>query len=688
MPKPKRISTVYPTPRPIIADVVATEAPYFADPTGKSDATDAIRRALNDVGAAGGGTVFLPIGRYSVRGSITVPSHCALIGDWLDPREGSAHGTVILADVPSIDAPLPALFDLGGSAGVMGLTVLYPNQTLTSPKPYPFTFYTNGIGDHFMLSSVQNCTVLGGYRGIGACVAEENPHEQFTVDGFFASCLSVGAEVYNQSDVGTWKNVFLSPRFWAQMGEEAGAPTLDDLRTYMRAHTTGLRLGDLEWTEFAGLTIEDCRIGMHIVKGKRIEFAGSVYDARISGCEIGMQVDRIDDRWGMVLAASSIEGSVCSIRHNARGVVKMTDVTLTGPVEGEGELLFGKGRVPKDFLPVRTSCVQENGGLHVCDRAGEDISESLSELLSSASEGDVVYLPAGIYRLSRPIVIPGGVELRGGALPVRGLGGEKTGVVLITDLRGDEHSPALITLGGDGAAISGIQIVWNKNGPHTLHSTPYAIRGRGREVRCINCSIAGASYGVDFSGCDRHSIKKLSTLCYRNAILAGGEGGVIEGCLQNGTVLTRMTAPDAEGMISESRIFEELFPITRRGLPPMKRDERCGPPIGNVRPNERTEKPEERRGCVYLRLRGAKDETVFNTFAYGVGSLLLAEGSEGLRLCNLGADNIAHPQMIFKESTACGVNLMRYNGSSFEIHGGEISLLNRLTILDKYEENI
>jgi hypothetical protein len=258
--------------------------------------------------------------------------------------------------------------------------------------------------------------------------------------------------------------------------------------------------------------------------------------------------------------------------------------------------------------------------------------------------------------------------------------------MIITDLRGDADTPALITLAGKGAAVSGIQITWNKNGPHNLHSTPYAIRGTADQVACVNCCIAAASYGVDFSRCDRHHIKKLTCCCYLNSILAGGEGGVVEGCLHNGTAITRSPVPESEGWISENRIFEELFPITRRGLRPMKEDETMGPPPDHGIPMAEKES-DVRGGCVYLILRGAKNQTVYNTFAYGVGSLLRAEDCKGIFLCNLGADNIAHPQMIYQNSEVHGVNIMRYNGSSYEIEGGRVSLYNRLTILDKHEEN-
>ena len=40
------VKTIYTTDDVVIADVVATEEPYNADPTGKTDATDVIQKAL------------------------------------------------------------------------------------------------------------------------------------------------------------------------------------------------------------------------------------------------------------------------------------------------------------------------------------------------------------------------------------------------------------------------------------------------------------------------------------------------------------------------------------------------------------------------------------------------------------------------------------------------------------------
>lgn len=56
--------TGLPTVKKNMVDI--TKAPYNADNTGTSDATSAIQQALDDVGQAGGGVVYLPAGTYRI----------------------------------------------------------------------------------------------------------------------------------------------------------------------------------------------------------------------------------------------------------------------------------------------------------------------------------------------------------------------------------------------------------------------------------------------------------------------------------------------------------------------------------------------------------------------------------------------------------------------------------------------
>ncbi len=660
--RPCLVKTRFGTKDAVIADIIATDKEYGADPTGKADSTKAIQKALNEVSERGGGTVFLPAGQYKVTGSIKVPSFCTLRGDWQDPELGNEYGTVILDYEKSTENVNTGLFILGGSGGVNGLTVYYPEQDIDNVKPYPFTFYTTGLGEDYMLAGVMNCTVINGYLGIGACVAEGNAHEQFTVDTFRGTFLACGAEVYNQADVGTWENLIISPKYWANAGEGYQSAPEEKILAYTMKNGVGLKLGDLEWTEFANVRVEGYQTGVQIVKGKRIEFAGSLFDFTIDRCEIGLQVNSIDTRWGMVVANSSISGSKNSIVNKTGGRVKMCDVKLTGDTVGRF-IVQTKGGSGSYQLDYTRGYEKPADHLYYVELdKNTDISAYLQIVLDKAGEtGGVVYVPAGIYQLSAPIRVPAGVELRGASsMPNRDQGGKSGGTLFLTTYgMGTTKQDALITLDGKNAGVNGLRILYPENGPTVRDKkTTYAIRGNAEGVYVVNCGIIAAMNGIDFSGCDSHYIKKTVFCCYKNAIRAGGKNGMIDGCLYNGTVLTRLGSIPTKGWISETEIFDKLFSYTREN-------------------------------CEFLILDGAENEMVYNTFAYGVRSLVVTENSTNVLLCNLGADNIGGVQMKFTASSVTAINIMRYNGSSYQADAkSSIELYNRLTIGDAGEATV
>jgi len=684
------VPTLYETEDIVIADVIATQAPYLADATGESDSTEAIRRALNACEERGGGTVYLPVGVYMITESIQIPPFVTLRGDWQDPDKGTEYGTVIKACVESSDDEESGLFLLGGSGGVVGLTVFYPEQGVGEDcKPYPFTFYTNGSGHNYMLSAIKNVTVLNGYRGIGACLTDGGPaHEQLTVENFKGTFLHCGAEVYNQADVGTWQGVSVSPKYWREIPEDSWMKTPADgeIDSFVGEAAVGLILGDLEWTEFKDLNIDGCRVGIHIVKGKRIEFAGSLYDISVTDCKNGLLIDSIDERWGMVIADGYIEGGVTN---NTCGLLRMTDVEIKGEIMG---VCDDENRTVKTYSIDELDCphielnneydisdknfdhtrsyVKPTDKLYVFDGVKDgtaDISKELQSLLDDAGiTGGVVYLPSGMYRLDAPVSVPAAVELRGSSsVPTRDQNGLSRGTVLLCyygdDAVNSEADQALITLNGENAGLNGLRIAYPQNGPYDddLNST-YAVRGTARGVYITNCAIIASAYGVDFSGCDDHFIKKVSTCCYYNAYLLGGVNGYMSGCLQNATVIVRHGNSYYENWLAEGNVFTDLFDPILRML------------------------------CDYIIVDGAENQIISNTFAYGTATFLTNINSENTLLVNVGSDNLGSgsPQIIADSGSLTGINVMRWNGISFEHYDGLLNLFNRITIGDKTEDAV
>ena len=663
---PRLVTTTY-TQEPIVADIVPTQDGYLVRGDGAVDCTAGIQKALNHCEAAGGGTVYLPAGEYMITGSLTIPPRVALVGDWNDPdtMQGDAYGTVILANVPSKDTKEGGLFHLGGSGGVVGLTVYYPNQSLTAVKPYPAVFYTDGRGGNYMLSTVKNCTVINGYRGIGACchTVNTNAHEQLTIENLKGTFLYTAAEVYNQADVGTWENVVVSGRYWANAkGRQMESVDAAALNAYTTANTVGMMLGDLEWTEFSHLTIEHCNIGLKIVKGQRIQFAGSLYNTSITNCSTGILVQDLDPRWGMLIANSVVDNG---IQNGTKGLVKMVNVTTTGKSSSGMVELKEESQIETIALP-KVTIHKPQSHLTVANLPKDgktDVSAALQGLLNEMpSSGGILYLPAGAYRLDQPITVPAAVQLRGNAaVATRGFDGNGKGTVILAyygDDLDEEQDPltekALITLNGDNAGLYGIRITYAKNGPHNKNlKTTYAVRGKGKGVYAQNLTITAAGYGIDFRKCDNHVIKRVMTCCYYNTFLVGGNNGVITGCLQNGTMIDRCGDPELKHwLVDNEDIFTLLF------------------------------NPILRESAKYIIADKGNNQTIYNTFVYGCNTMITINGAEKLLAVNVGSDNlgISGSQFDMKKGSATGINAMRYNGRSYRNSGGQLGLYNRLAI--------
>ena len=132
---------------------------------------------------------------------------------------------------------------------------------------------------------------------------------------------------------------------------------------------------------------------------------------------------------------------------------------------------------------------------------------------------------------------------------------------------------------------------------------------------------------------------------------------MLNGCLQNGTVLCRTGAPNLQNWVAEGNVFVDLFdPITRPH-------------------NE------------YIILEGAEDQQIYNTFAYGVANMIVCRNSTAL-VANIGSDNLGSGmyQIVMNGGKLVTINSMRWNGKSYLHNSGTLEMYNRLTINIKNEE--
>ena len=303
--------TIFDTEDYIVTAFVATEPPYGLDGSGKADVTEGLQKLLDDCHAAGGGTVFLPAGRYRLTGGIVVPHHVTLRGDY-NPSDapGGDFGTVIVADVGPSESELPGLVRLLGSAGVQGLTFYYPAQSLEDVRPYPYTLEipgTAGGPNAWMAQTIRDVTLLNSYRGIAASLtdpSDRGAHEVHYLVGIKGSPLHTGMRIQNCSDTGRTRDISFGSGFWSDAGGAFGAPEREALREYMMSHTLGVAFGDSEWETLISVAVSDCETGFLITHGPRIGALMECHGVRVTGCLHPLVIENVDPRCGVMFADS------------------------------------------------------------------------------------------------------------------------------------------------------------------------------------------------------------------------------------------------------------------------------------------------------------------------------------------------------------------------------------------------
>ena len=292
-----------------------------------------------------------------------------------------------------------------------------------------------------------------------------------------------------------------------------------------------------------------------------------------------------------------------------------------------------------------------------------DIGEELQAFVNEAGKtGGVVYIPAGIYEINDPIVVPAGVEIRGAASVATRIntGSDKGTIILCyyNDKKGKGiEDQALITLDGKNAGVSGLMLIYPGNIPGSNIDTSFAIRGKAEGVYVVNCYIAASAYGVDFRGCDNHFIKNVVTFCYNITYLVGGRNGVIKGCLQNPTALLRCEIPNRVSFVSRGNFNTALV------------------------------EPVSKKQVHLVVVENAENQLVYNTFSYAPKHLVVNNNSIGTKVINLGADQVGGTgvgvgaaMLVMNGGSMKVINPMRVYGHSYDFTSGKLTIYNRTTI--------
>jgi hypothetical protein len=189
---------------------------FGAKGDGKTDDTGAFQKALDAVGAAGGGIVYAPCGNYFLARRLNVPPSVTLKGVWesvpshiglrnAGQPKPTDNGTTFIVTADAGNENAPAFITLNANSTLKGVVIYYPNQNDDAePKPYPWTIAMRGQNP-----AVLDVELLNSYNGIDA-----SQNERHLIRNVQGQPLRRGIYVDVIYDIGRIENVHFNP-WWS-----------------------------------------------------------------------------------------------------------------------------------------------------------------------------------------------------------------------------------------------------------------------------------------------------------------------------------------------------------------------------------------------------------------------------------------------------------------------------------------
>ena len=261
-PQWKIIKTKYPTADTVVAGYNVLDFGAVGD--GKTDCTQAFQQAMDKMRNAGGGTVFVPEGRYVIKGTLQIPTSVTLRGEWAAPtsRSPAVKGSILMAYAGRGDANGTPFISVNQCAGIKDLSIWYPEQTGQDIVAYPYCLIQTG-GDN---ATFENLTLVNPYLGIRI---GPRGNELHFVHNVYGTPLSVGLRYDMTTDIGRLENIHFSPDYWCQSGLPNSPDAAGPLAAWLLTNGTGIHMERSDWEYVAYVFIDGYHYGFLMTSGVR-----------------------------------------------------------------------------------------------------------------------------------------------------------------------------------------------------------------------------------------------------------------------------------------------------------------------------------------------------------------------------------------------------------------------------------
>lgn len=268
-PIPKGLKTnIIAHPRPVSNQVLKADfsrATGFNNQRPVKDISSELQSALDALKASGGGTLYLPAGRYLVDKPIKIPSGVELRGSWDVQYHTQNGGTAIFTNYDGGDAGenAPSLIQLETNAGIRGITLAQLNiisgeYSAESPRKTPFLIQGQGPKVY-----VINVTIAIGDKGIDLASYDTSGHY---VDYLGGVPLRAGIWVGGGAEGGFIRNMQFNPHYGSRLPEGGqGYPRVAMMR-FVQSNCSALKFADVKNQTIFNNFVYGSVYGIHFLK--------------------------------------------------------------------------------------------------------------------------------------------------------------------------------------------------------------------------------------------------------------------------------------------------------------------------------------------------------------------------------------------------------------------------------------
>lgn len=368
---------------------------YGADPTGVADQTVLFQSLLDALGSRtnnwgrkndgtpNGGVLYIPEGKYLIKGTLFIPKGVTLRGDWEKPVKGeSIKGTILMAANPNAKGKdctlLPngavgtayeqlSLIIMQPSTAVRDVNIWYPEQDANNIVAYPpaILFGQQGYwGNDYCLAS--NITLVNAYDGI--IFSRRSGGGAPNCYGIYGSPLRRGIEIDNIAEVGRIDNVDFSPDYWAGSGLPGSPSATGAHKQFIKDNGTAVVMRRNDWSFIGKVKAEGYNIGYRLdwsynddTNGNKTSPNGHNFSMDFTNCKYGVYVAAVS---GAGMMFYDYKFFNCDygfyFAPNAGGIVQIqgcsfetNTASLYAPIENNTKIILSQNIIEKGVVDIR-----------------------------------------------------------------------------------------------------------------------------------------------------------------------------------------------------------------------------------------------------------------------------------------------------------------------------------------------